>query len=123
MTVKNIKDLKVAYILLNFFATNGVDPNTDSVKSLKREIRSFTNKPASEEKLVKDYGVDGAVVLFPLPARLDSMEAAVDYFMDCEYIHSPNSAYDCTGRCFTSWFKIVEKNGRFWAYHSIARDV
>lgn len=103
------------------------NPNNEKMKRLiddmKREIRAYTHKPISEERIVKDYGIDGEIVLIPLPERLTSLENAIEYFEDVEKLYYVPSPYDCTGQLFTNWYKVFKRNDRFYAYHSIGRDV
>lgn len=97
--------------------------NDENIIKVKRALREFTHKPLSEERIVKDDGIDGYIVLSPLPDRIKTPEGAHDYFMNTEYRECVPSMYDCTGQAFTSWFKIINRQGRFWAYHSICFDV
>ena len=52
-----------------------------------------------------------------------SQETADEWFQYNEYMECIPSAFDCTGQRFTSWYKLVERNGRWWAYHCISVDV
>lgn len=118
--VKNYQDLALAYEILNIAYENG---KNEKAVELKREMRAFTNKPVSDRRIVRDDGVDGYVVLLPLPECVETMDEAREYFEECEYIHYRPSAYDCTGQAFTSWYKVFSRNGRFWAYHCVSFDV
>lgn len=118
--INNYHDLALAYEILELAFERG---KNEKAVELKREMRAFTNKPLSDRRFVQDYGMDGYVVLFPLPEYVKTMDEAKDYFEECEYIHYRPSAYDCTGQAFTSWYKLFVRNGRFHAYHSVAFDV
>ena len=120
MNIRNHRDLSAAYELLNFARKNGYEKH---FADLKKEIRAYNNRPANPERIIRDYGIDGFISLFPLPTYLESVEDATEYFEECEYIHCPASVYDCTGHAFTSWYKIFSRNGQFWAYHSVGFDV
>lgn len=109
------KDLKEAYRMMKYL------PHLSDV--YKRDIRAYNNREPQERYIVKDNGIDGIIVRYPLPERIKDMETAVSYFEEQEFIDRPDSPYDCTGKIFTSWYKIVNKRGRFWAYHSIGMDV
>lgn len=95
------------------------------VKELKRDIRGFFRKEKEklQRRLVKDNGIDGYIVLMQLPSFLNSKEDAAVYFEENEVMTCRPSIYDCTGQAFTSWYKIVERSGSLWAYHSVCFDV
>lgn len=95
------------------------------IKDLKKDIREYLRGEAQkpQRRLVKDNGIDGYIVLMELPAFLDNKEIATMYFEEHEVLTCRPSLYDCTGQAFTSWYKVVERNGKQWAYHSICFDV
>lgn len=105
----------------------------DSVKGftdeVKREVRRWANKPSNyfggnvERRLVKEYGIDGYIELVALPENIDSEAKANSYFHEYIYIEPVNSLFDCTGKAFTGWYKLFNRNGRFYAYHSVNMDV
>ena len=105
MQIRSENDLKLAYETINSFKemmpmAQKTDVALEYIKELKRDIRAFFRKEKEkpQRRLVKDDGIDGYIVL----------------------IHS---MYDCTGQAFTSWYKIVERSGSMWAYHSVCFDV
>lgn len=128
MNIQNTRDLRCAYELLMIYGE--LEPKDavaeerlhDHVCNLKREIRAFAHRPADETRIVSDNGMDGHLILFPLPEFLESKEEAEELFMRDYYLECRPSMYDCTGQAFTSWHKIVERRGRFWAYHSVCYD-
>jgi len=96
-----------------------IDQMKVSVRAYYRQHKAdFEN----DRRVIHDYGIDGAIVLIPLPKNLTTEGMAREYFEENEYMDRPNSPYDCTGEIFTEWYKIIERNGRFYAYHSIGRD-
>ena len=97
----------------------------DIVKDLKKELRRFFRKKAqkSDRRIVKDNGIDGYIELIELPDRLRTLEEAKEYVEEYEVMEIVPSAYDCTGRPFTSWTKTFERNNRFFAYRSVCFDV
>ena len=100
----------------------------EHIADLKRAIRTYNHRQekllAEPEYLVKDYGIDGYVIRFPLPAWVETEEDAEEYFREELELHYRPSMYDCTGQLFTSWHKIYRKpDGSWWCYHSIACDV
>ena len=120
MTIENTRDLRFWYSYLRM--QNDLPLiNEALVKEVKQKIRTYTNAPGDETRYL-DEDFDGVTLLFPLPEDLKSTEAAVEYFREALYIHFVPSPYDCTGRPFTSWFKVFKRGNRFWAYHRIGRD-
>lgn len=127
MKVRNKSDLKIAYEILSCIkerTSEGTKPTRaeERIVELKREIRGFYKK-ADNRKIVKDNGIDGFVELVELPDFLESIEEATEYFEEYEVREAIPSMYDCTGQAFTSWYKIFERRGRLFAYHSICFDV
>ena len=130
--ITNKSQLEVAYVLLRYYAekTDQLKLSDhdkalldENIKEVKQEIRRYNNQPVNETRVIKDYGIDGYVLLEPLPERITLPDAAEEYFMDVHYIPEPRSMYDCTGKPFTVWHRIIHRHGRYWAYHSIAFDV
>lgn len=121
MTIKNTRDLRFWYEYLRMQDDLPLI-NEDLVKEVKQKIRAYTNAPVDETRYF-DADYDGATLLLPLPESLKSAEAATEYFMDTLYIDFVPGPYDCTGRLFTSWFKVFKRGDRFWVYHRIGRDV
>ena len=93
--------------------------------TLKREIRAYTNRPASDSCIIKEYGIDGYVELYRFPDSLDdaNKDEAKSYFNSTRREYCTPSAYDCTGQRFTNWCKLFRRHGHWFAYHSIGFDV
>ena len=70
-----------------------------------------------------DNGIDGYIELLQLPEEITTRETADEWFQYNEYMECVPSAFDCTGQRFTNWYKLIERNGRWWVYHSILVDV
>lgn len=124
MLIKNTRDLRLAYELLNILEQHsGV--TVPKIVELKQKIRAFSNGPAPQSRIVKDYGMDGYIAIQQLPDFTDSytLDEATEYFQDVEVIEPPCSWYDCTGRPMTNWFKIFRRRGHWFAYHSVSFDV
>lgn len=129
----DIKDngiLRDAYALLMFMQSDipASAEKKAAVKNLaatvKREIRSYNNRPASNVRIISaDY--DGRLDLVRLPDELDRMhkEVAADWFCEHCYLESYIGHYDCTGQEFTSWYKLFRRQGHWFAYHKVCRDV
>lgn len=113
-------DLRNEYFKLSIFSQ--IPGLEDEAIEIKRRIREYTNR-TSDRTIVRDYGIDGFVSLIELPEYLKSEEDATEYFEETEYIPSRCSLYDCTGRAFTQWYKIIKRRGRFLAYHSVGIDI
>lgn len=125
ITVRSSKDVQFWTLFLRDLAIDkiGTDRNKDLVKEVKRSIRAYTNRPVSPNRIFGE-DIDGLISVFPLPESISSREDAIEFFEENELIVYRPTYYDCTGQLFTSWYKIFQKpDGRFWAYHSIGRDV
>ena len=131
LPINNSRDLRAAYEYCGLFETHlrncipeHLAPNVNEhLRLLKEQIRAYTHRPARKEILVRDYGCDGYVVRFPLPAWIETEEQANDYFESRYYMECRPSMYDCTGQLFTSWYTCKFWQGRWWAWHSVARDI
>ncbi len=118
--IKNKNDLRNAYKYLEILKE--LRKPIDRMEDVKRAIREYTHKE-NTDRIVKDYGIDGYVVLMELPDFLENQQDAEEYFEEGHVIHATPSIYDCTGQAFTSWYKIFKRRDRFYAYHSVCFDV
>lgn len=126
--VTNARELRMAYEMLDYYqqmlpTVSKNDLYEEHIKEMKRTIRAYLKKPDDGRRIVRDDGIDGYVLLLPLPAFIQDMAQAVEWFGSEEYIQPTYSAYDCTGRPFTNWFKIFWRRDGFWAYHSVGFNV
>ena len=137
--IQNLEGLRIRYellLLLNRIKNENesdildMDSYNDSVYKIKKEIRDYYKEREKDRKewLIKDDWIDGSIVLVELPSeinsvKIDSFELAEEYFKAYEYRKCRPSMYDCTGQVFTSWYKIIKRNNKFYAYHSIGFDV
>ncbi len=128
MLVRNNNDARLAFDLINFVNNYAKEHpamdlrNSPNIIDTKRKLRAFINKPKNES-IVKDYGIDGYISLIRLPEKLETEEAARDYFKEEEYLVCRPSQCDCTGQAFTCWYKLFKRQGNWMAYHRIAFDV
>lgn len=83
----NGNTLQAAYSLLRTLESIIVPPEKKAtakaaIVTLKREIRAYTNRPASDSCIIKEYGIDGYVELYRFPDSLDdaSKDEAESYF-------------------------------------------
>ena len=129
-TITNDEKLRDAYALLMFMQRDipASSEKKASVKNLavtvKREIRAYVNRPASNVCIIcGDY--DGHMELVRLPDELDRAHKseAAEWFDDNCYLEAYNSPYDCTGQEFTSWYHLFRRQGHWFAYHKVCRDV
>lgn len=98
--------------------------NKKTIIDMKKAVREYVNKEENiNKRIVKDCGIDGYISLEKLPDGIKSLDEAKEFFENNMYIHCPNSMYDCTGRPFTSWYKVFCRNGKFYAYHRVSFDV
>lgn len=121
--IKNDAGLRMAYEMLGILKELGGRREGMEI-SIKRAIRKYSQRPSTWaiRRIVKDEGIDGYTELIMLPA-FDTLERAEVFFRDRHYIEATPSAYDCTGRCFTVWYKLFQRRGNWWAYHRVAMDV
>lgn len=128
--ITNDEKLRDAYVLLMFMQKDvpASSKKKANVKNLaatvKREIRSYNNRPASNVRIISgDY--NGHLDLVRLPDELDRMhkEVAADWFREHCYLESYITPYDCSGWEFTSWYKLFRRQGHWFAYHKVCRDV
>ena len=119
ISIKDREELKLWYQLLADLESLSPEKRPeDFIIGIKKDIRSYINK---EEKKIIRQDFDGYIVMVDLPGK--TKKEAEKYFLNNMFIHLVPSAYDCTGRAFTAWYKIAERHGSFVAYHSIAYDV
>lgn len=115
-------NLRTAYEILNILADREGDGVEEHRNRIKRAVRAYHRIPADQTQIVSS-DCESLLVVFPLPAELESREAAEAYFLDHHYREIVPSMYDCTGQIFTTWYKIFKRRGQFWVYHATAMDV
>ena len=121
-------DYEAIQICKELCEQQGYDVNEiygDEIIKKKRKIRDIYKQENEnpERHIVHDNGINGYIELFQLPEEITTRETADEWFQYNEYMEYVPSAFDCTGQRFTSWYKLVERNGRWWAYHCISVDV
>lgn len=90
----------------------------------KRGIRDYFRRKDAELKrriIYADY--DEYIELLQLPEEVKTLEIAKTWFDANERRVCRPSMYDCTGQRFTGGTTFVERNGRWWVYHTICLDV
>ena len=108
--------------------TKNRKPIENYIAAEKRAIREYYHRQdraaAEQRRVIYSKTIDGYIELIRLPSFIRDRESADEYFQENEYFPIVYSAYDCTGRLFTCWYKIFRRpDGSFWAYHSVGRDV
>ena len=85
----------------------------------QEEIRRF-----QDGHCVKDFGDGSAIVLLPIMGTHSdtSLDEAIRIFENNYEMRCANSPYDCTGQMFTVWYKLVKRQGMWYAYHYIGSD-
>lgn len=128
--IKNNSDFRMWYGILRFLTANprafagSARKTRKMIVEVKRGLRSFSHAiPDQASRVIKDNGVDGFVALERLPDDITDEAEANSFFEDFMTFHCRPSAYDCTGQAFTNWFKVFQRGGRFYAYHSVSFDV
>ena len=126
----SINGLRNEYRFIRMLEQSGDTKTNGALKRFlddeKRELRKFLRdqeEQSAGRRIVKDNGFDGYLLLMELPECLETYEEADEYFRENEYIRPYYTYYDCTGRPFTSWYKLFLRHGRWYAYHSVCFDV
>ena len=116
--------LQIYKEICEFYGYDVNETVKDKIIKEKREIRKIYKKEREkpERHIVHDNGIDGYIELLRLPEEITTMETADEWFQYNEYMECVPSAFDCTGQRFTNWYKLVNRNGRWWVYHSILVD-
>ena len=129
--IRNGSDLRTAYEVLRDMQELPPLPGREKavqehIRQLKKDIRAFRQQQGQtgQRRVISDRGINGFVELVALPDSLSTKEEAAAYFEEKEAIQCPDSPVaGCTGRAFTDWYRIVCRQGRMWAYHSVSYDV
>lgn len=96
----------------------------DLLDAYKRGIRDYFKRKDTElERRIIYADYDGYIELLQLPEEVKTLEIAKTWFDTNELRVCRPSMYDCTGQRFTGGTTFVERNGRWWVYHTIYLDV
>lgn len=124
--IRNGKDLRRAYQIVRFFKNNDQD-TLPTVINIKREIRAYLGEEADSSLYLRIIKEDFDYYVELLTLGDDDGETtetdAEAYFRETEFIPMTYSAYDCTGRPFTCWYKVFKRRGLWMAYHCVGIDV
>ena len=125
--VKNSKQARETIQLIRIYE-HGIDGGgfgnvaraNETLKEYKQALRKYYKR--TDRHIVKDYGIDGFIELEQMPDTVTTEEQAEAYFNDNIRIPHIYSCYDCTGRLFTGWYKLVYRRGAWFVYHCINCD-
>ena len=96
----------------------------DLLDAYKRGIRDyFKRKDAELKRKIIHADYDEYIELLQLPEEVKTLEIAKTWFDVNERRVCRLSMYDCTGQRFTGGTTFVERNGRWWVYHTVYLDV
>ena len=111
--------LRAAYIFLRTMSAAPVPAENKAsrdvlVATVKREIREFNRRPASDSYIIEERGCDGYIELVQLPEELDQAhkEIAADWFRANRYLEFYPTPYDCSGQKFTNWGSPPRMRGK-----------
>ena len=124
--INDESSLRAAYVLLHTLNADSAEYGaslSSLVATVKREIREFHHRPASNSKIIQDRGIDGYIELVRFPDEIDNVEDAKDWFRANCYLECYPTPYDCSGQKFTHWHKMFRRRGHWYAYHSVSVDV
>lgn len=114
--IKYLEDSRETFGSPKFFE----DYLADEKRALRKILKG---RDIKDRRIVKNYGMDGFVLLIELPEWVKTYEDAEYWFEENERRVCRPSMYDCTGDSFTSWYKLFQRNGRWMCYHSVAFDL
>lgn len=125
MLIRDKKDLEVAYELLAIIKASKRAPEAKEkhLRDIKKDIREYTHRAPDTARVIHDGGYGSWIELMELPEELETKEEAAEYFEENCWRHYTPTYYDCTGQIFTQWYKLVQRRGRWMAYHSLGMDV
>lgn len=120
-------DIRAKFEAIHLITDMFKESNKDYVHNMnlinmKRNLRQEL-KDKNSDRIIKEYGVDGHVVLQEFPNDVSTETEAEKYFKDTWYRACRPSMYDCTGQAFTSWYKIFQRRGKWIVYHKVNFDV
>lgn len=97
--------------------------NPALIKAVKKAYRAYFSPMVESEVSYFNYSEYGYIKKYPVPEEIKTVKGAESWFEECERIAPPYSDYDCTGKLFTGWYKIIRQGDRLICYHSFWRDI
>lgn len=124
----NMNDVRNNYdaikVINDAYSKAKMEKPKDLLDAYKRGIRDYFKRKDTElerRAIYADY--DEYIELLQLPEEVASLENAKAWFDANELRVCRPSMFDCTGQKFTGGTTFVERNGRWWVYHTVYLDV
>ena len=124
----DMNDVRNNYVVIklinDIYNKEKIKKPKDLLDAYKRGIRDyFKRKNAELERRIIHADCDEYIELLQLPEEVKTLEIAKIWFDTNELLVCRPSMYDCTGQRFTGGTTFVERNGRWWVYHTVYLDV
>lgn len=124
----NMNDVRNNYgaikVINDVYSKAKMEKPKDLLDAYKRGIRDYFKRKDTELERRTIYAdCDGYIELLQLPEEVKTLEIAKTWFDVNERRVCRPSIYDCTGQKFTGGTTFVERNGRWWVYHTVYLDV
>lgn len=128
MRIENNEDLRVAYKDLIAWEKEISGSRYRSIldeiiEEYKIEIRAYFKRTEHKTAKLVQFDSDNEIWLEELPETIKTIEEAKVWFSKHRYREKLPYYYNCSGQLFTAWHKIFKRNGKYFAYHCICRDV
>lgn len=121
MTINNMKEARDAYLILHLL---GGKLNKNVENGMKRSVRKFSQMESNKKIISEESDGSSYVSLVKMDVPMESSIEEVDnYFMENHFMTVFYSQYDCTGRPYTGWYKLVKRSNGWFAYHEVCFDV
>ena len=121
--IRNQKDLRTTVSMIRFAEKNGTGEEVaNMVIDMKRDVRKYRRR-GDDRRVIHDYGIDGGVLKIRLPEGIKTRLEAEDWFAMNEYIQFEPAPWDCSGRAFTGWYKLVKSSDGWVCYHRVCMDI
>lgn len=123
--INSYRDVEFAISLINLIKEKcGYYDYVSKVEELKRNIRKFYKSFDESDTLVMCQESDGYVEKIEIPEKFTKdKESMKKWFNEYIRIEPYYSAYDCTGRPFTGWYRFAKLHGQWYCYHKVDYDV
>jgi|GEM_PF-517336 len=131
--IQDLQELRFDYTFVRFAEADAdAGASEGALKRLvdeyKRKIRRYGKRPQrigpyeATVEILRDNGIDGYVERIEIPLA-QSIRTGERIFDEYIFLPDPHSAYDCTGKLFTCWHKVILRCGHCFIFHGVSRDV
>jgi len=120
--IRTKDNAELAYYMIRHLDNNRPDLQ-QKIADLKRNLREYLNRKPDTDCVLVRGDWDWYISKETLPEFLKTKQEAIDWFETFRVIEQQPSAYDCTGRPSTCWYKIFGEPGKYKAYHYVQYDV